>query len=395
VGHAVRAGYMYSGMADVAALTGDKNYIKAIDKIWDNVVSKKLYITGGIGARSEGEAFGNNYELPNLEAYNETCAAVANMFWNHRLFLLHGDAKYIDVLERTLYNGFLSGVSMNGNEFFYPNPLESDGRHKRSPWFDCACCPVNVVRFLPSLPAYVYAQKNDNLYINLFISSDANIKMKDNMVNLVQQTDYPWDGKIRITVNLEKEENFIVHVRIPSWAQGRVVPSDLYHYLNSTDEKIDLTVNGKAVDFQMEKGFVALKRRWKKGDVIELNLPMPIQKVVAHDSVKADVGKLALERGPIVYCAEWVDNGGHVLNLMLPKETELQVKYRADLFIGVNVICGKALGLYSDGTVTSKREQDFLAIPYYAWAHRGAGEMTVWLPFEETAAKVLSFSKAE
>ena len=180
VGHAVRAGYMYSGMADVAALTGDTNYIDAIDKIWDNVVSKKLYITGGIGARSAGEAFGDNYELPNLESYNETCAAIANMFWNHRLFLLHGDAKYIDVLERTLYNGFLSGVGMNGSEFFYPNPLESDGRHKRSPWFDCACCPVNVVRFLPSLPGYVYAQKDDDLFINLYMSSDATIKMKDN-----------------------------------------------------------------------------------------------------------------------------------------------------------------------------------------------------------------------
>lgn len=395
VGHAVRAGYMYSGMADVAALTGDKNYIKAIDKIWDNVVSKKLYITGGIGARSEGEAFGDNYELPNLEAYNETCAAIANMFWNHRLFLLHGDARYIDVLERTLYNGFLSGVGMNGSEFFYPNPLESDGRHKRSPWFDCACCPVNVVRFLPSLPGYVYAQKDDDLFINLFMSSDATIKMKDNTVNIIQQTDYPWDGKITITVNPEKADDFVVLVRIPGWSQGQPVPSDLYHYLNLTDEKFALTVNGETADFQLEKGFASLKRNWKMGDVIELNLPMPIRKVAAHDSVKADVGKLSLERGPIVYCAEWVDNGGHVLNLMLPKETEIQIEHRAELFNGVNVIRGKALGLYSDGTVSSKREQDFLAIPYYAWAHRGAGEMAVWLPFEETAAKVLSFSKAK
>jgi len=392
VGHAVRAGYMYSGMADVAALTGDKSYIDAIDKIWDNVVSKKLYITGGIGARSEGEAFGDNYELPNLEAYNETCAAIANMFWNHRLFLLHGDAKYIDVLERTLYNGFLSGVGMNGSEFFYPNPLESDGRHKRSPWFDCACCPVNVVRFLPSLPGYVYAQQDHDLFINLFMSSDATIKMKDNTVNLVQQTDYPWDGKITITVNPEKADDFVVHIRIPGWTQGQPVPSDLYHYLNPTDEKVLLKVNGESVDFQLAKGFASLKRNWKKGDVIELTLPMPIRKVVAHDSVKADAGKLSLEGGPIVYCAEWVDNGGHVLNLMLPKETELQVEHRADLLKGVNVIRGKALALYSNGNEPEKREQDFLAIPYYAWAHRGAGEMAVWLPFDESVAKVLSFS---
>jgi len=395
VGHAVRAGYMYSGMADVAALTGDKNYINAIDKIWDNVVSKKLYITGGIGARSEGEAFGNNYELPNLEAYNETCAAIANMFWNHRLFLLHGDAKYIDVLERTLYNGFLSGVGMSGSEFFYPNPLESDGRHKRSPWFDCACCPVNVVRFLPSLPGYVYAQKDDDLYINLFMSSEATIKMKNKVVKLIQETDYPWDGTIKIIVDPEKSGNFGIHIHIPGWAQGQAVPSDLYRYLNPTDEKIVLTVNGEAVDFQVDKGFALLKRHWKKDDVIELTLPMPIRKVVAHDSVKADVGKLSLERGPIVYCAEWVDNGGHVLNLMLPQETELQFEHRSDLFNGVNVIRGKAMGLYSDGTVASKREQDFLAIPYYAWSHRGQGEMAVWLPFEESVAKVLSFSKTK
>lgn len=392
VGHAVRAGYMYSGMADVAALTGDKKYIDAIDKIWENVVSKKLYITGGIGARSEGEAFGANYELPNREAYNETCAAIANMFWNHRLFLLHGDAKYIDVLERTLYNGFLSGVGMNGSEFFYPNPLESDGRHQRSPWFDCACCPVNVVRFLPSLPGYVYAQKDDDLFINLFMSSEATIKMEDNTVNLIQQTSYPWEGKITIKVNPQQQDDFVIHIRIPGWAQGQPVPSELYHYRKSTDEKFTLTVNGEAINFQLTKGFAVLKRSWKKGDVIALSLPMPIQKIAAHDSVKADVGKLALERGPIVYCAEWIDNAGHVLNLMLPEDAELQAEYRDDLLSGVNVIRGKAMTFYSDGKEITKREQNFLAIPYYAWSHRGMGEMAVWLPSQESAAKALSFS---
>lgn len=395
VGHAVRAGYMYSGMADVAALTGDENYIRAIDKIWDNVVSKKLYITGGIGARDEGEAFGDNYELPNLEAYNETCAAIANMFWNHRLFLLHGDAKYIDVLERTLYNGFLSGVAMNGNEFFYPNPLESDGSHQRSPWFDCACCPVNVVRFLPSLPGYVYAHKNDDLYVNLFISSDVTIKMEDHVVNLIQEAGYPWNGAIKITVNPEQSDDFVIHVRIPGWAQGTPVPSDLYRYLNQSDEEVMVKINGEVVDFQLDKGYASFKRSWKKGDVIDLNLPMPILKVAAHDSVKADVGKLALERGPIVYCAEWVDNGGHVLNLMLPKDNELQTEHRDDLLNGLNVIYGKALALYSNGNDMKKREQDFVAIPYYAWSHRGQGEMAVWLPYQESAAKVLSFSNIE
>ncbi|MDZ7319431.1 MAG: glycoside hydrolase family 127 protein [candidate division KSB1 bacterium] len=392
VGHAVRAGYMYSGMADVAALTGDEKYITAIDRIWDNVVSKKIYITGGIGARSEGEAFGDNYELPNLEAYNETCAAIANMFWNHRLFLLHGDAKYIDVLERTLYNGFLSGVGMNGNEFFYPNPLESDGRHQRSPWFDCACCPVNVVRFLPSLPGYVYAQKDDDLYINLFMSSQATIKMEDNTIQLTQRTGYPWDGKITISVNPDKEDDFVIRVRIPGWAQGSPLPSDLYRYVNAIEEKAALKVNGQTVAMQLDHGFVAIERTWKKGDVIELDLPMPIRKVVAHDSVKADAGKLALERGPIVYCAEWIDNGGHVLNLMVPKDAELRAEHRPDLLNGVTVLRGQALALSSSAVGVQKRAQEFVAIPYYAWAHRGAGEMVVWLPYEESAARALSFA---
>jgi len=395
VGHAVRAGYMYSGMADIAALTGDKDYIKAIDRIWDNVVSKKLYITGGIGARSEGEAFGDNYELPNLEAYNETCAAIANIFWNHRLFLLHGDAKYIDVLERTLYNGFLSGVGMNGSEFFYPNPLESDGRHKRSPWFDCACCPVNVVRFLPSLPGYVYAQQDDHIFINLFVSNTATIQLKDNKVKLAQQTNYPWDGKIAITVDPQQEDDFTIHIRIPGWALGSPVPSDLYRYLNPTSENITLSVNGQPVDFQMHKGFATLKRLWKKGSLIELDLPMAIHKVVAHDSVKADAGKLSLERGPMVYCAEWVDNGGHVLNVMLPKDAELQAEHRADLLNGVTVLKGQAIALFSDAQGIQQRPQQFVAIPYYAWAHRGPGEMAVWLPYESSAARAISFSQIQ
>jgi DUF1680 family protein len=254
---------------------------------------------------------------------------------------------------------------------------------------------VNVVRFLPSLPGYVYAQKDDDLFINLFMSSDATIKMEDNAVNLVQQTGYPWDGKITITVNPEKEDDFVIHVRIPGWALGSPVPSDLYRYLNPTHEKFDLKVNGDAIEFQMNKGFATLNRSWNQGDVIELNLPMPIRKVAALDSVKADIGKLSLERGPIVYCAEWVDNGGHVLNLMLPKDTELQAEHRDYLLNGVTVLTGKAFGLYSDGKVTTQREQDFIAIPYYAWAHRGQGEMAVWLPYEESAARSLSFTNAK
>ncbi len=392
VGHAVRAGYMYSGMADVAALTGNIEYIKAIDRIWENVVFKKLYITGGIGARQKGEAFGDNYELPNRTAYNETCAAIANMMWNHRLFLLHGDAKYIDVLERTLYNGFLSGVGMNGEEFFYPNPLESTGNHKRSPWFDCACCPVNIVRFLPSLPGYVYGFQDDIVYVNLFIQGTSIIKIKNNTVKLRQDTQYPWEGNIKITVDPDLSKEFAINVRIPGWSQNKPVPSDLYRYINTSQEKAALKINGEKIDIDLNKGFACIRRKWKNGDVIELNLPMPIRKVVSHEKVKDNQGKIALERGPIVYCAEWPDNGGHALNLLVPEKTEFQAIHKSDLLNGVTIFTGKALGLYKnkdDGSI-EKREQDFIAIPYYAWAHRGQGEMTVWLPYDEAAAKPLS-----
>jgi DUF1680 family protein len=392
VGHAVRAGYLYSGMADVAALTGDVDYVNAIDRIWENVVSKKLYITGGIGARHKGEAFGGNYELPNRTAYNETCAAIANMMWNHRLFLLHGDAKYIDVLERTLYNGFLSGVSMNGDEFFYPNPLESVGNHKRSPWFNCACCPVNVVRFLPSLPGYVYCLRDDIVYINLFIKGNTSIKMEGNSVRIEQESQYPWNGSVRITVNPERSIKFAVHVRIPGWARERPVPGDLYRYMNISDEKASIRVNGDAVDLDMDQGFARIHRTWKRGDVIELDLPMPIRKVLCNEKVEGNRGRFALERGPIVYCAEWPDNGGHVLNLLLDKNTGLSAEYKQDLLNGVTVISGNATGLYrkKDGKPVEMRKQSFIAIPYYSWAHRGQGEMTVWLPFEESVAKPLA-----
>ncbi len=390
VGHAVRAGYMYSAMADVAALTGDADYIAAIDKIWENVVTKKLYITGGIGARHAGEAFGDNYELPNRTAYNETCAAIANMMWNHRLFLLHGDAKYIDVLERTLYNGFLSGVGMSGSEFFYPNPLESAGNHKRSPWFDCACCPVNVVRFLPSLPGYVYGQRENSIFVNLFIQGEASIQLDETNVDLKQESNYPWDGAIKITVNPDTVKNFTLNIRIPGWASGNPVPGDLYKYAPISDGEVTLSLNGEAMKLNLQKGYARIERTWNKNDIVELNLPMPTRKVFANPEVKDDVGKLSLERGPIVYCAEWPDNGGHALNLLVPQNTELQAVSEPDMLSGITILTGQAFGLYGDKDNVQKREQDFVAIPYYAWAHRGQGEMTVWLPFEESVAKPLT-----
>jgi hypothetical protein len=390
VGHAVRASYMYCGMADVAALTADHSYLRAIDRIWENVVTKKLYLTGGIGAKGSGEAFGKNYELPNETAYCETCAAIGNVMWNHRMFLFHGDAKYIDVLERTLYNGLISGVSLEGDTFFYPNPLASRGQHKRSPWFGCACCPGNMTRFVSSVPGYIYAQGGNNLYVNLFAGGTGTVRIKGNTVQIKQQTRYPWDGAVKITINPEKSASFTVRIRIPGWAQNKPVPSDLYRYASSRDDIITLKVNGKrTTTFYMDKGFARLHRQWKKGDVIELNLPMPVRRVLAHKNVTDNAGKVALERGPIVYCAEWPDNDGHVLNVVLPDKAKLTSEYRKDMFNGVNVVRAKAVGLsYSDdGKSLVKKEQDFVAIPYYAWAHRGAGEMAVWLASNESAAQ--------
>ena len=381
VGHAVRAGYLYSGMADVAAPTGDANYVKAIDRIWQDVVSKKLYLTGGVGARRGGESFGNDYELPNKTAYCETCAAIANAMWNHRMFLLHGEAKYIDVLERVIYNGFLSGISLSGDKFFYPNPLASDGKHQRSPWFGCACCPTNIVRFMPSLPGYAYAYSGDIVYVNLFVGGSATIKMDNNTVRLRQETRYPWDGEVKITVEPKRSREFAIYVRIPGWAQNQPVPSDLYRYINRSEEKVTLKINDKPLALDIDKGFARIRRKWKKGDVVELSLPMPIRRVLSHENVKDNAGKAALERGPIVYCVEWPDNGGQVTHIILPDDAELKAKYRKDKLGGVTVISGTALGvqLSKDGKSLIKDKGYFAAIPYYAWAHRGKGEMAVWL----------------
>jgi len=394
VGHAVRATYMYSGMADVAALSGDTSYVNAIDKIWDNVVGKKLYITGGIGATGSGEAFGKNYELPNMSAYCETCAAVGNDFWNQRLFLLHADARYIDVMERTLYNGLISGVSLDGKSFFYPNPLESNGQHERRPWFGVACCPGNITRFMASVPGYVYAQQGDTLYVNLYAAGTAYIKLDSGAgLKIVQETRYPWDGAVKFTVNPERGIDFKINLRIPGWARNEAVPSDLYRYIDKVEAPVVLKVNGKPVPVTLDKGYVSLNRHWKQGDVIELSLPMEVRRVVANDQVSADKGRVALQRGPIVYCAEWPDNPvGHVRNLMLPDDSKLTAEFKPDLLNGVEVIKGKAVGLRKDeqGKVL-KDTQDFLAIPYYAWANRGRGEMVVWLPDSEVSARPQPF----
>jgi DUF1680 family protein len=387
VGHAVRAGYLYTGMADVAALIPDTGYTGALDRIWQDVVSRKLYITGGIGARSGGESFGEGYELPNKEAYCETCAAIANAMWNHRMSLLHADAKYIDVLERVIYNGFLSGISLSGDRFFYPNPLASDGKYQRSPWFGCACCPTNIVRFLPSLPGYAYAQNRDGLYVNLFVSGSATIKMGTDTVRVSQQTRYPWEGRVKIMVEPEStRKTFTVSVRIPGWTQESPVPSDLYLYSDLGPEdwgqrKVTIKVNDQPVALVLVNGYVRIHRLWEVGDIIELNFPMPVRRVRAHRKVKANTGRIALQRGPVVYCFEGADNPQGVSNLVLPPDAAFQTEYRDDLLGGVMTITGQ--GKIRQPQVNGEtvyKDIEVTAIPYYAWAHRGRNEMAVWLP---------------
>lgn len=389
VGHAVRAAYMYSGMADVAALTGDTSYIHAIDRIWDNIVEKKLYITGGIGATASGEAFGRNYELPNMSAYCETCAAIGNVYMNYRLFLLHGESKYYDVLERTLYNGLISGVSLDGGAFFYPNPLESMGQHQRQPWFGCACCPSNICRFIPSLPGYVYAVKDDNVYVNLFVSNTSNLEVEGRILSLSQRTDYPWDGSVNISINRATGRSFTLKLRIPGWVRNSVVPSDLYAYNDNLRPHYTVAVNGEAVEnIVQQDGYLTITRHWKKGDCVTLNFDMQVRTVKTNNLVTADRGRLAIERGPIVYCAEWPDNKFDIMSLLLNKEPEFEVVRQENLLCGINQLKTQAQTLRYDTDGRLKTEDVTLTlIPYYAWAHRGNGKMSVWLPADLGATR--------
>ena len=388
-GHAVRAGYLYSAMADVAALTGDKQLLNAIDKIWENEVSKKIYVQGGVGAKGDGERFGDNYELPNATAYNETCAAIANVYFNQRMFMLHGDSKYIDVLEKTLYNGLISGVGMDGKSFFYTNAMQiknsfshGDMEGERSGWFPCSCCPTNVVRLIPSVPGYVYAQKDNNVYVNLFINGNVSLMVSNKAVEIEQKNNYPWDGALTFDINLKSSLAFNLLVRIPGWAQNQAMPSDLYKFANTSDKKIEIRINGQPVEYTMQNGYAVLNKIWKKGDMVEVNLPMEVRRVIANENVKDDIGKVALQRGPLIYCAEWVDNNGKAANMIIPDNAIFTTEYKPDLLKGVVIVKSNvpSVVVNNDGTSVSTEYKAFTAIPYYAWAHRGKGEMMVWFP---------------
>jgi DUF1680 family protein len=379
VGHAVRAGYLFSGVADVAALTNDKAYSEALQRIWNNMSSKKLFITGGIGSRAQGEGFGPNYELNNHTAYCETCAAIANVYWNHRMFLATGESKYIDVCERALYNNVLSGVSLSGDLFFYDNPLESDGEHGRQRWFGCACCPGNVTRFVASVPNYIYAAQGKDIYVNLYAQGKANI----GGVELEQTTDYPWDGKVRIRLN-KGGGKFSIKLRIPGWLKKHPFGNNLYTYLDAA-KTADISVNGVKVSHD-NPDYVSIDRKWKKGDVIEINFPMEVRRVLANDNAEDDRGKVALERGPVVFCLEGKDQPDNtVFDKYILDSTPIQSHFEKDLLNGVVVLEGNAKELQRNGEVKDVR---FRAIPYSTWNNRGGDQMEVWIA--NTPAKAVA-----
>jgi len=391
VGHSVRATYMYAAMADIAALYRDESYIHAIRAIWEDIVHRKTYVTGGIGASGGNEGFGEPYHLPNMSAYCETCASVGNIIWNYRMFLYDGDAKYMNVLERTLYNAFLSGVALSGDRFFYPNPLESYGQHERSRWFGCACCPPNVARTLPSIPGYVYAKTGNDIYVNLFVDNTADIDFNGVPVNIIQKTDYPWDGKIAITINPEKRSTFNLRVRIPGWSQDQAIPGDLYTFKEPVEEP-SVSVNGKTVKPKKELGYAVISKSWQAGDVVEIVFPMDVRLVEADPRVEDNKEKIAVQRGPVMFCAEWPDtDDGHVLNLVFYRTGEITTAFRPDLLDGVQVIKMRASSAERTlaGEIQQHQPKETVLIPYYSWNNRGAGEMMVWLPYTEESVRPL------
>lgn len=370
VGHAVRAVYMYAAMTDIAAIKKDTSYEKAVNKLWENMVYKKMYITGGIGSRHDGEAFGENYELPNLTAYNETCAAIGSVYWNHRLHNLYGHSKYFDVIERTLYNGLISGLSLDGEKFFYPNALESDGVYTfnrgectRQSWFDCSCCPTNLIRFIPSIPGLMYSKSKNTVYVNLYASNEALVAIENNSIDFSQKTDYPWNGKVSITVNPQKNAEFTIKLRVPGWARNQVLPGDLYSYTTKSTSKNSVTVNGESFENIGDDGFIAITRNWKKNDKIELDFPMEVKEVLTNEIVLENKGKIALEYGPIVYAVEEIDNKNGYDKIVIFDTDVFEVKKEANLLGGVNTINNEKLK----------------AVPYYAWSNRGVGKMKVWI----------------
>lgn len=352
-GHAVRCMYLYCGMADVAALKNDTGYIAAMDRPWDDVVHRNMYITGGIGSSRDNEGFTEDYDLPNLDAYCETCASVGMVLWNQRMNQLTGDSKYIDILERSLYNGALAGISLGGDRFFYVNPLESKGDHHRQEWYGCACCPSQLSRFLPSIGNYIYASSDDALWVNLYIGNTGQIRIGETDILLTQETDYPWDGSVKLTISTSQPLEKEIRLRIPNWCKT-----------------YDLSINGKRINVSEEKGYAVIKD-WKSQDVIALDMDMPVEIVAADPHVKENFGKRAIQRGPLVYCMEEIDNPEYFDQIQLSPSTTFQTAFVSDILNGIKTI------------KTNGRAQSATFIPYYAWDNRKAGKMRVWIPYNE------------
>lgn len=372
VGHAVRGAYMYTAMADISRVTGDNSYLEASEKIWRDVTRGKIYITGGIGSKEYGEAFGEPFELPNMTAYTETCASVANVFWNHRLYSATGNAMYLDALERTLYNGLISGIGQDGCSFFYPNPLESDGRFERAGWFECSCCPGNVARLLPSMKQYIWSETTAGINLNLFIGSSAHLSTTEGETDVTVETAYPWTGNVRVTVTPSTEKSrFTIGVRIPAWTGGEPAEGDLYRYVTPEKGRVGIRVNGKKYKAPISDGFAHIDREWKSGDVVEISLPMEPRFIEARKEVAADSGRVALGAGPLVYCLEQADNGP-VRELTVDTSVKPVFAFEQSLAGGTGTLTFPV----TDSTGTVKQAK---AVPYYSWANRGKGEMTVWI----------------
>ena len=381
-GHAVRAMYLYTGAADVGAAKNDSGYMKAMKQVWEDVVYRNMYLTGGIGSSGKNEGFGGDYDLPNEQAYCETCASVGMVFWNQRMNLLTGESKYIDILERCLYNGALDGLSLKGDRFFYGNPLASSGNYSRSEWFGTACCPSNIARLVESVGSYIYAKSDDALWINLFVGSSGSLTIKNRNIQVKQLTNYPWDGKVQISVIPEIQTEFDLLIRIPGWANNQPVPGNTYNYLDTSSEKISITLNGISTAYKMANGYAVINKTWKKGDVVELNLPMPVRKIVAVNDVTEDRNRVALQRGPLVYCFEHVDNGGQTMNLLIPDNITFTSEFKPELLNGIVVLKTDApvATVSANGLNITVTDRKITAIPYYSWANRGEGQMQVWIP---------------
>jgi DUF1680 family protein len=402
IGHAVRATYLYMCLTDIAALSGDADLRRANSRIWQDAVSKRTYLTGGIGAYRDEEDYSDDYDLPNLNTWNEICAAYGSSMWNHRLAMTYDDAAYADMLERTLYNGFLVGVSLDASKYLYQAPLRTYGEFDRHASFGPNCCPPNIARLFPQLGGMIYATGGDDLYVNLFISSKATVNANGGPVTIEQATRYPWDGSIKLTVRPETPRKFALKVRVPGWARGEPMPGELYQYLLSRTEPVSLKVNGEAAPYEMIRGYAVLDREWKPGDALDVNFPMPVRRIVSHERVIDNIGMVALERGPLVYCLEEADNADGVFNLVLPDDAELSFAYREDVLGGIGTIRGTARSLRrgEGGVGVTVTEREFTAIPYYAFANRGPGQMSVWVARNDlkawlpAAASIASTSRA-